>query len=178
MKVLLAIIAAAALAAPTLAAIMPDRIYEFDGSLADANGGPALSPGSGGSFIGNGPSGGLRFAANQGPSGTNMFANPAVYSVEMFFSLDEVSNFRRLIKFKPGAVDDGLYLRDGDLTFFGGSRFHDTNAKPGQMLHLVLSRDASGRVTAFVDGQQRFFFLDNAFQGGSVIRLRRLYPRL
>lgn len=144
------------------AAIIPSHIYEFSGSAADANGGPAMTLGSGASFVGMGATGGLRFADNQGPTIANAFANPFVYSLDMFFSLDVVHRFRRLIDFANGSRDEGLYLEDGDLRFYGHSVNADTNVQPGQMAHLAVTRDAAHRVRVYLNGVERFSANDAA----------------
>ena len=142
------------------AVVMPSHAYEFSGSSADANGGPAMATGTGASYAGSGAEGGLRFAANQGPTVSGAFSNPGLYSIEIYFSLDQVSSYRRLIDFKNGTDDDGLYIHNGDLRFHGVNRVADTNLAAGQMMHLVLTRDAGEWVRAYVGGVELFSFLD------------------
>ncbi len=169
-KTLAASLAAIFLASSAQASVLlpPAHTYEFSGSLADAQGGPATVAGSGASFTGTGPTGGLRFAANQGPTVSNAFANPGLYSLEMFFSLDQLSDYRRLIDFKNGVGDSGLYLNDGDLSFYGPVGRVDTNYAAGQMLHVVLTRDANSVVRGYGQGAELFSFNDASGHGFGV----------
>lgn len=143
------------------AVVMPDHVYEFSGGGNDLNGGPTMELGAGSSFTGEGLTGGLRFASNLGPNVRGAFANRGLYSVELFFSLDQVGGYRRVLDFKNGTDEDGLYLYNGDISFFGQSKTADTNLKPGQMTHLVISRDGAQRVRAYVNGSEVFSFNDS-----------------
>lgn len=140
----------------------PAHIYEFSGTLADAQGGPSMVAGLGASFTGSGASGGMRFAANQGPLVSNAFANPGLYSIEMFFSLDDVSNYRRLVDFKNGSGDSGLYLNEGRPNFYGPSGTVATTYAADQMVHFVLTRDASEVVRGYGQGVELFSFNDTS----------------
>lgn len=165
---LLSIVAAATLGATAAHAVAPpSHIYEFDSSLSEAAGGPAMTVGGGSSFSGTGPQGGLRFAANQGPSLTGGFANGGLYSVEMYFSLDQVGMYRRVLDFKDGS-DYGLYLNRGDLEFWhvAGASYNSTyNA--GDMIHLVLTRDADEVFRAYLGGREVFSFDDSSLEAAS-----------
>jgi hypothetical protein len=143
------------------AVAMPDHIYEFDGDARDSRGGPTMVEGQNPDYLLLGhPQGGMRFQWNQGPLVGGAFANPGLYTVEMFFSFDEVSSFRRVLDWKNGTHDNGLYLNHGDLQLWGASQWSDTNVQPGQMVHVVLARDGDQRVTAWLNGMQRFSFDD------------------
>ena len=162
MKKTIALAFAATLVAGSAQALpTPAHMYEFTSNLSDGMLGPAMVAGTGSSFTGNGETRGLRFAFDQGPTLTNGFANPGLYSIEMFFSLDALGFYRRLIDFKNGEDDAGLYLHNGDLQFYGKSgAIADTNFAPGQMVHLVLTRDASEKVRAYAGGVELFSFND------------------
>jgi hypothetical protein len=147
--------AGAAQALPT-----PDHIYEFSGSFADLRGGPAATN-NGGSFTGSGATAGLTFGANQGPTLTNVFANPASYSIEMFFELDFTAGYRKVIDFKNRATHNGLYVNSGTLSLYGTSGSGGTVA-PNSFAHLVLTRDAvSKQVVAYLNGVQAFSLTDS-----------------
>jgi hypothetical protein len=148
--------AAAALgAALPVAAQTATHVYHLDGSLADAKGGPSLV-GLGGT---TGPSG-YTFAANKGLTLANAI-DPHVYSLELAFSFDDVSGFRKVLDFQGRSSDHGLYVNHGALTFFGVSVPRGPEVfQPGQAAHLVLTRDASKQFTAYVNGIARFSFTD------------------
>lgn len=164
----------ASLSLPTAAqAASVSHIYELNGSLADSLGGPSLVA-NGGTL---GPTG-YTFASNQGPSLSNAI-NPATYSIEMRFSLDTLTNFRKILDFKDRASDNGLYNLDTALNFFpvdtgpGGAFTVDTIA------HVVLTRDdATDAVVGYVNGTQQIAFTDTldraTFTGlGNIIHFLR-----
>ncbi len=143
------------------AMVVPSHIYEFSGKTTDVRGGPAMVAGSGASYQAPGtPEGGMKFLANEGPSVTGAIAQPGQYSIEMFFSLDDVFSYRRLVDFKNGASDSGLYLYGGDLLLFGASGFGELNAGADSMLHVVLTRTADRQVSAYANGQLLFSIFD------------------
>lgn len=176
MKTLSITLAATLLAGAAQAMPAPTHIYEFSGSYADAQGGPAMT-GAGGTFTGSGATGGLTFAANQGPSLTGGLANGGNYSLELFFELDDHSNYRKLIDFKSRANDNGLYSYAGQLYFVGASKASQSAVfVPNQIAHLVLTRDGLTEETvAYVNGQKAFFFFDefdHAVFGNAINILR------
>ncbi|MGA9162620.1 MAG: hypothetical protein WB297_17390, partial [Actinomycetota bacterium] len=62
----------------------------------------------------------LRFAGGRGlalaPT-TRVIRSPG-YSIEVLFRFDLLAGYRKIIDFKDGSSDDGLYMLDGCLTFF------------------------------------------------------------
>lgn len=151
-------------AAQAATLIQPSKTYEFSGSGAEAAGGPAMSLGRGATFSGEGATQGMNFAKNQGPVLAGGIANPAHYSVEMFFSLSEGStSFLRVLDFKNGKSDAGIYFERGDLLFYGaapGSVRYDSNVTTGSMTHLVLTRDANDTFSAYLNGVLAISFFD------------------
>lgn len=160
MKIAVTALASTLLATAAHAVVIPNHVYEFGGTTADALGGPAMTLGTGATYAGSAAAGGLRFTKDQGPTVTGAFANTGLYSLELFFTLDQVSSFRRLVDFGNGTDDDGLYLQNGDLRFYGQNLSSDTNIKSGQMTHIVVTRDGTQRVRAYLDGVERFSFND------------------
>jgi len=144
------------------AVVTPSHIYEFDGDARELRGGPTMVEGRNPDYLLLGrPEGGMRFGANQGPKVGGVFARPDVYSVEMFFSLDNLSNYRRVLDFKNGTEESGLYMRNGALAFYGPDKFDTMTIRPGEMIHVVLTRDAEGIVRGFANGSQRWSFEDS-----------------
>lgn len=161
LKIRLAAAAVVALAAagPALALPVPSLDYEFSGNFSDGKGGSAIT-GNGGAFTGTGLAGGLSFGRNEGPTLGDM-PNAINYSIEMFFSIADVTGYRKLIDFKNRGNDGGVYNNSGVLQFVGagGSGGRITANTP---THLVLTRDATTRlVTAFVNGSSAFSFVDS-----------------
>jgi hypothetical protein len=157
-------IAAAFATGSAQAVTLPSHIYEFSGTSTDANGGPAMTLSAGSSYVGTGVTQGVKFGKNLGPTLNGALANPGVYSVEMFFSLEAGSTaFIRLLDFNNGANDAGLYLEHGDVTFYGspvGNTRADTNIGVNTMTHLVVTRDASRIFRAYVNGAQTLSFVE------------------
>jgi hypothetical protein len=130
--------------------------YELNGSFADALGGPAMNP-NGGTL---GPEG-YSFSFDQGPnvSGAIMQGN---YSIEMLFRLNETSGYRKLIDFKDRTTDHGLYNLGGNLNFFPITTGSGGVFTPGDLAHVVLTRDdLLGAVIGFVNGTEQFAFTDS-----------------
>jgi hypothetical protein len=152
--------------------------YELNGSLMDS-GGPSLV--SQGGTLG---STGYAFGVNEGLSlrGTRAFD---VYSIDIRFYFDDVNaslnGYQRILDFKDRTSDSGLYSRGGQLVLFAsggsgdpsaGSQIHDF--ANGNMADLLVTRNASGLFSAFVNGHLAFSVMDTngatTFSGpGNVI---------
>jgi len=133
-------------------------------TLADANGGP--SPVSYGGTLSNG----YTFGVQQGLSlsGTGIFD---VYSIDIHFYFDNVSasfnGYQRILDFQNRTSDSGLYSLNGTLVLFASepgdpsagdeTRFFFTN---GTMADLLVTRDASGLFSAYVNGNLAFSVMD------------------
>jgi hypothetical protein len=83
-----------------------------------------------------------------------------VYTIELLFRFDRVDGFRKLVDFRDGAEDDGLYVQDGCLTFFPKIPRASTGIQRLSYAQVVLSRDSSERVVAYVDGVRQIVFRD------------------
>jgi hypothetical protein len=137
----------------------PSHAYELNGSYADTFGGPAMSPVGAGSI---GPSG-YSFAAGEGPN-VNSVINPTNYSIEMYFSITDVTGFRKLIDFKDRTADAGLYDQSGAIQFFGvTAAVAPSTFVPNAMTHLVATRDGTtNQFNAYVNGVQLLSFADSS----------------
>jgi hypothetical protein len=94
------------------------------------------------------------------------------YSIAMVFRFNEVSGWRRLIDFKNGVEDTGLYVLSGALDFYlsgTGSNQPITPSASGDPFHeVILTRDrATGEVVVYADGVEQVRFFDN--QGQAII---------
>jgi hypothetical protein len=133
--------------------------YELNNSLAETGGGQSLTA-LGGSL---GPTG-YTFLANQGLSLPNIIGAGTPYSIEIQFRFDETDGFRRIIDFKDGLSDNGLYNASTAVIFwaFGGiagpsGAFSDG----GPVVDLLISRSATGDVTVDVNSVQQIAFNDS-----------------
>jgi len=152
--------------------------YELNGSLMDS-GGPSLV--SQGGTLG---STGYAFGVNEGLSlrGTRAFD---VYSIDIRFYFDDINassdGFQRIFDFKNRQSDSGLYSVSGQLVLFATSGSGDPSAESfahdftnGTMADLLVTRNASGLFSAFVNGHLAFSVMDTngatTFSGpGNVI---------
>ena len=139
--------------------------YTLDNTLAEANGGPPLV--SYGGTLGNT---GYTFGVQQGLSlsGTGIFD---VYSIDIHFYFNDVSasfdGYQRILDFKNRASDSGLYDLSGSLQLFATTGSGDPHAGSaghvftnGTMADLLVTRDANGLFSAYVNGNLAFSVMD------------------
>ncbi len=122
------------------AAVVHD--YQLNGTLADAQGGPALTAISAGGPTGTLGATGFNFATNGGLQLMNGAFDADNYSIEMEFSFDAVTSWRRIIDFKNRTTDVGLYNYWGAIQFFP-----DTTGSglftPGGIVNIIITRDGA-----------------------------------
>ena len=93
---------------------------------------------------------------------TSVLGNNGVYSVAVLFKFDSQDQWRRVLEFKAGAGDTGLYIRpDNRLSFFGGGVFGPDIILAGTYVQVVLTRDSSKSVNCYLNGVFQFQFTDN-----------------
>lgn len=161
--VLAALVVTAATGTAAARAQTPSHVYELANSLSDALGGPAL--------VNNDAAltpTGLTFAPNQGPTLTGA-VNAATYSIEMYFQIDAVDDYRKLIDFKNRGADAGLYNWNGNLLFYniGGATSGGVVIGENTPIHLLVTRDdATNLFTGYINGQAEFSFTDS---GGAAV---------
>jgi Concanavalin A-like lectin/glucanases superfamily len=114
----------------------------------------------------------LRFAGGRGLAlaPTARVIRSSEYTIEVLFRFDLLDGYRKVIDFKNGSADDGLYLRDGCLTFFPNEEDALTQIGSDTYVQIVLTRDAADRVVGYVDGVRQLAFHDRgglAEVGGS-----------
>ena len=110
----------------------------MNGSFADALGGNAIV--SGGGTLGG--AGYTLDAASQGPNLTGVGITDN-YSIEMKFSIDDISGFRKLIDFKNRTADTGLYNLNGAQNFFNVITGPGGAYTAGAVAHLVVTRNGT-----------------------------------
>jgi PEP-CTERM motif len=141
-------------AVPAQAALIGD--FRLDGNLNNSAGG-ALSISNNGGTLG---ATGITFAANQGPT-ISGFSSPTAYSVELAFSFDTVSGYRKILDFQNRASDTGFYVLNSALNFYPVTTGPNGDFVPGQIARVVLTHDGT-TTTGFVGNDQRW-----AFGGGA-----------
>lgn len=131
----------------------PSRIYDFNNSYADTNGGSAMVP-NGGTLGATG----YTFAAGQGPNVSNALSNTGEYTIEMLFRFDTVSGYRSILSFNGLTLDEAIYCSNGSVIFYNYSPGNSTTADlaAGQTHRVVITRNGTTKVTtAYVDGVQK-----------------------
>lgn len=86
------------------------------------------------------------------------------YTMVLLFRLDQTNNYRRLIDFKAGTSDYGLYVNSGRLYFYPSAQAAAPNIAAGQYVQVVLTRDGA-TVVGYVNGVQQFSFTDSSGYG-------------
>jgi Concanavalin A-like lectin/glucanases superfamily len=156
-------------AAPDPAAGVPGPTadYLFQSSLESSLGtAPDLLEVEGGSsvFTADGKTGVtvLRFAGGRGLAlaPTTRVIPSSEYTIELLFRLDLLTGYRKIIDFKDGTADDGLYVLDGCLTFYPKEQQAFTAIGTDSYVQVVLTRDSADRVVGYVNGVRQFAFAD------------------
>ncbi|HJY32018.1 MAG TPA: LamG-like jellyroll fold domain-containing protein [Actinomycetota bacterium] len=82
------------------------------------------------------------------------------YTIEVLFRFDRVDGYRKIIDFRDGSDDSGLYVLDGCLNFYPRRPHASFAIEADSYVQVVLSRDSSARVVGYVDGIRQFAFRD------------------
>jgi hypothetical protein len=104
----------------------------------------------------------LRFARARGLTlaPTTRVVPSSEYAIELLFRLDLLTGYRKIIDFKGGVTDGGLYLKDGCLTFHPKVQQALTLIGTDAYAQIVLTRDSTDRVVGYVNGVRQFSFAD------------------
>lgn len=149
--------------------------YEFLNNLNEKNGlGPALTVlGNEGTFVLdtlNEISGRTktvyRFEDNCGVQFDNAAAGNFIgtnYSIEIYFVLDELASWKRVVDWKNRKVDYGAYVYYGKLNFFPIIYSDDAPVVAGEYTYYVITRDgATNQVLIYTDADKEISFIDNS----------------
>ncbi|MFK8017132.1 MAG: LamG-like jellyroll fold domain-containing protein [Gammaproteobacteria bacterium] len=122
--------------------------YTFSAGLNDSTGLNDLEPHGGGIGAGR-----YIFGPGQGLTLRDALADPSSFSIEMSMQFDEETfNYFKLIAFSDLMQDEGLYIFREDLIYYPLALDSFLNVLPGVDYHFVLTRDASGSVKGYIDG--------------------------
>ena len=106
--------------------------------------------------------------------------------------IGSVDGYRRILDFKNGTADTGLYVLGGKLSFYSVAEAPSSSVAVNTFVQVVLTRDAAKKVIGYVNGVKQLeftdssdlglidnnntlrFFKDNNFEAsaGSVARIR------
>ena len=83
------------------------------------------------------------------------------YTIEILFHFDEVSDYRKILDFRNGSRDGGLYVLNGCLNLFPRPVTSTTPIEADTFAQVVLTRGSSSDVVVgYVDGIRQFVFDD------------------
>lgn len=104
------------------------------------------------------------FKENSGLSFDNNLAKGFLdksYSVEMFFKLDNLDDWRRILDFKNRTSDNGCYMLDGKVSFYNFAVSENVAVRPGKYTHYIFTRDhKKDIIQIFIDGELKLQFPD------------------
>jgi hypothetical protein len=113
----------------------------------------------------------LPFAQGEGGAihTQELFGSSGPYTIIVQFRFDEVDSYRRVINWSASfSVENGLYIRDGTLTFYdtndpGGNNHQGaTVISPGEYAESAITRDAGKEINTYVNGIHQVTYVDAA----------------
>ena len=100
---------------------------------------------------------------------TSFLSNNGVYSIGILARFNNLAGqYTRLIDFKNGAEDSGLYFYDRRLVFFGYGVYGPTIVNENAYVFVVLTRDSAGTLTGYANGYPQFTVDDSTNQFGLI----------
>lgn len=157
--------------------------YDFNNGLSPMEkGGPILHKlGQSGQFIkekvpGSGEKGVpeiirtvYQFEKNTGLQFDNKEANGFLnksFTIEIYFKLNELDSWKRVLDFKNRKSDYGSYIYDGNLNFYDFAIGEKAPVKANQYIHYVYSRDFDTKaIKMYVNGISKVEFKDPGTEG-------------
>lgn len=99
---------------------------------------------------------------------TSVLRNNGIYSIGILARFNDLSGYTRVLDFKNGTANTGLYFQDHKLVFYGYGMTGPTVANNNAYVFIVLTRDASGKLTGYVNGLAQFSVDDSTNQFGVI----------
>jgi hypothetical protein len=147
--------------------------YYFNGNFNEKNNaGPALNQIGTGQFLqdnlpelGNQAKGVYNFDTNQGFTFDNGAANNFIsgdFTIELYFSLDVLNSWKRVIDFKNRSADAGAYVFFGQLNFYPVATSTSAPFNANEYAYYVLSKNVTtNQVLVYADGAEKISFIDS-----------------
>ena len=82
------------------------------------------------------------------------------YTIELVFRFDRLEGWSKIVDFNDATEDCGLYSLDGRMDFWPITTGFGAVLEAGSYAHVVLTRDATGTVAAYVNGNRQLSFHD------------------
>jgi hypothetical protein len=151
----------------------PNADYQFQNNLHSSVGTPPdlSNIAAGNTFVSSVVDGNSR-TVYRFPVGSSVELLPAdgviptnIYTMVMLFSFDNISGYRRILDVKNPPSDYNLYDINGQLQFYPVVTAPTATMAPSNYVQVVITRDASSNMVAYVNGVQQFSFVDSALYG-------------
>lgn len=82
------------------------------------------------------------------------------FTIELVLRFDRLDGYVKIVDFKNATDDSGLYSRDGRMDFFPITAGIGAALEADSYAHVVLTRDATNNVVAYVNGARQLSFHD------------------
>jgi OOP family OmpA-OmpF porin len=110
-----------------------------------------------------------RFEANSGLQFDNAEAKGFLsksFTVEIYFKMDSLGSWKRVLDFKNRKSDYGCYIYDGKLNFYDFAISEKAPVRRNQYLHYVYSRDYETKtIKMYINGLEKLEFKDPGTEG-------------
>ena len=110
-----------------------------------------------------------RFENNSGLQFNNTEAKGFLsksFTVEIYFKMDSLGSWKRVLDFKNRKSDYGSYIFDGKLNFYDFAISEKAPVRANQYVHYVYSRDFETKVIKmYINGQSKVEFKDPGTEG-------------
>lgn len=110
-----------------------------------------------------------QFEKNSGLQFDNKEANGFLnksFTIEIYFKLNELDSWKRVLDFKNRKSDYGSYIYDGKLNFYDFAIGEKAPVKANQYIHYVYSRDFDTKaIKMYVNGISKVEFKDPGTEG-------------
>jgi OOP family OmpA-OmpF porin len=87
------------------------------------------------------------------------------YTIELYFKMDELSSWKRVVDYKNRTSDLGCYVYNGKLNFYNIATSDTIPFSPKKYQYYTVTRDSlTKRVRVYSSGSSRIDFIDNGDQ--------------
>ena len=88
------------------------------------------------------------------------------FTVEIYFKMDELDSWKRVLDFKNRKSDYGSYIYDGKLNFYDYAISEKAPVRANQYVHYVYSRDFETKmIKMYINGLSKVEFKDPGTEG-------------
>ncbi|PWJ55574.1 concanavalin A-like lectin/glucanase superfamily protein [Dyadobacter jejuensis] len=88
------------------------------------------------------------------------------FTVEVYFKMDKLDSWKRILDFKNRKSDYGSYIYDGKLNFYDYAMSEKAPVRANQYVHYVYSRDFETKtIKMYINGQLKVEFIDPGIEG-------------